>query len=473
MALLTLENINDGGPGAIPAALPSSDVNSTTQISGPPWHPMTRIAFRFAVLYLGLFCLWFAQITFAFAGVLMRWLPDGAVMWQMLLTDPVSSWVGRHVFGVDATLHRDSGSGDQAAVWVSLACLLTVAVVGTAVWSVLDRRRTGYPRLAAWFSVFLRVCLGGQMLFYGVVKLIPSQMPAPPLAALLQPFGELSPMSVLWLQVGSSHPYEMVLGSVEVIAGLLLFVPRTATLGALLSLLAMAQVFLLNMSFDVPVKILSFHLLSISAVLLAPYLRRLLDVVVLERHCDPVLTPPLFAGRRANRIATATQVALGAWILGGCVIGAWEDWREYGGGRTKPELYGMWTVTEFTADGHPVPALISDEKRWRRVVFDEPGMLTYQQMDGTLRSAPAQVDPAAGTIALTRPLPLPDGMSAPVPDSAPFADFAYYRDTPDTLRLTGNLDGLPVSLHLSRVDPNEFTLRNRGFHWVQEFPYMR
>ena len=54
------------------------------------------------------------------------------------------------------------------------------------------------------------------MLFYGFAKLIPTQMPSPPLAALIEPFGNLSPMAVLWLQVGTSHPYEMALGAVEV-----------------------------------------------------------------------------------------------------------------------------------------------------------------------------------------------------------------------------------------------------------------
>jgi hypothetical protein len=69
------------------------------------------------------------------------------------------------------------------------------------------------------------------MLWYGVAKVIPTQMAAPPLTALLQPFGDLSPASLLWLQVGSSHPYEIMLGAAEVLGGLLLFLPRTATLG--------------------------------------------------------------------------------------------------------------------------------------------------------------------------------------------------------------------------------------------------
>jgi hypothetical protein len=75
---------------------------------------------------------------------------------------------------------------------------------------------------------------------------------------------------VLWRQVGRSYPYEALLGAVEVPAGILLFVPRTATPGAPVGFASMARVLMLNMTFDVPVKILSFHLLLTRLVLSAP-----------------------------------------------------------------------------------------------------------------------------------------------------------------------------------------------------------
>lgn len=437
------------------------------------WRPLTRIAFRFCFLYFGLFCLWFAQITFVFTGPLAVLLPAGAVQWQMLLTDPATRWVGRLLFGVDTRLHPGSGSGDQAAIWVAMFCLLAIAVLGTVVWSLLDRRRSGYPALAGWFRVFLRLCLGGQMLFYGAAKVIPTQMPEPPLSALLQPFGQFSPASVLWLQVGSSPVYEMALGAVEMVAGLLLFIPRTATFGALLSLLSMAQVVLLNMTFDVPVKILSSHLLLISAVLLAPQSRRLFAAVVLERACEPVPVPGLFTGARANRWAVRVQLALGIWVLAGLLIQGGQAWESYGGGRPKPELYGIWSVRSFTLDGRAVAPLTTDENRWQRLIFDEVGAVTFQSMDGTLHTAPASLDTGSATLTLTTPLPTPDGSTAPVPDPTPFADLHVQRPDADRLTLAGTLRGAPVRIELDRVDPDTFPLRNRGFHWVQEYPYFR
>lgn len=416
-----------------------------------PWRLTTRVAFRFCVVYLGLFCLTFAQITFVFTGVVSQWLPERAVLWQMIALQPVTGWVGRTVFGVDSPLATDSGSGDQAAIWVLIFSLFVVAVVATGVWSVLDRRRGSYPRLAAWFTTFLRLCLGGQMLFYGFAKVIPTQMPSPPLSSLLEPFGNLSPMAVLWLQVGSSHPYEIALGAVEVVAGLLLFWPRTAVLGALLSVVGTGQIFLLNMTYDVPVKILSFHLLVISLILVTPHVRRLADVLVLQRRTDPVVPAELFTTRRRNRIAVAVQLALGVWIAAGCVAINVAGWYEYGDGRAKPELYGIWSVTDFIVDGAARPPLTTDEMRWQRVVFDQPGVVTLQRMDGDLIDVPATATgdtltlPEVGTFTLDR-----DG---------------------DGLRLDGRLDGSPVTIELQRQPLADFALRSRGFNWVQQTPF--
>ncbi|WP_454792191.1 DoxX family protein [Mycolicibacterium lutetiense] len=438
---------------------PTDPLDTDAETPPQPWPGVTKIAFRFCFLYFGLFCLLFAQITFAFLGVVSRWLPEQAVMWQMTVLGPVLRWVGSHVFGVEAVLHRDSGSGDQAAIWVMVFCLLVVAAAGTAVWSWVDRRRRDYSRLWAWFLTFLRLCVAGQMLFYGFAKLVPTQMPAPPLAALLRPYGEFSPASVLWLQVGSSYPYEMALGAVEVVAGLLLFLPRTATLGALLGVASMVQVFLLNMTFDVPVKILSGHLLLMGLVLLAPQYRRLADFLVLQRRTEPAGQPELFVDARANTIAARVQAALGIWMLAGCALAGWQSWSEYGGGRVKPELYGIWTVSRFDVDGRTAPPLITDQYRWQRVVFDLPEVVTYQQMNGELVDAPVKVDG--------------DRLTVSGPDGSPLANLAASRPSPQELQLTGELSGRSVTIRLDRMDLNQFTLRNRGFHWVQEYPYFR
>lgn len=420
----------------------------------PGWHLLTRVAFRFCVAYFGLFCLVFPQITFVLAGYLGSVLPARAAVWQMSTLGPVTEWAGHVVFGVDAALHEDSRSGDQTAMWVLMFIVLVVALTATVIWSVLDRRRAAYPRLHAWFLVFIRICLGGQMLYYGALKVIPVQMPAPPLTSLLRPYGSLSPTWVLWLQIGSSYPYEIALGAVELAAGALLFVPRTATLGAILATVSMADVFLINMTYDVSVKILSFHLLLLALVLLAPQARRLADVLVLQRPSQPASQPALFTSPRANKVATTIQVGLGAWILAGSMLVSGLDWHHYGGGRPKPELYGIWTVTTFSLDGASLPPLTTERHRWQRLIIEDPERLTYQRMDGEPVTVPATI--SAHTIIISEP-PLS-------------ATLTVDRIGPDRLSLAGNLNGRPVAMVLKRFNLDRFRLRRNGFHWVQQYP---
>lgn len=419
--------------------------------------------FRFAVVYFGLFCLLFAQILYSFAGILGKSLPESAIMGAMRLLGPVIEWAGRQFFGTEVVLHMDSGSGDQKFIWSFVFCLVIVAVVATLIWSVLDRRRPNYQALQAWFLLFIRLCLGGQMLLYGFAKAIPTQMPAPALATLLQPYGQFTPASVLWNQVGTSPTYEILLGCAEVLGGLLLFVPRTATVGAMLSLVSLAQVFVLNMTFDIPVKILSFHLMLLSMVLLAPQARRLANLLVLNRPSEPALQPDPFRTKRTRRIAIALQAALGVWMLIGFLDTGIKYWNEGGGGSPKPPLYGIWAVSEFTRDGVPVPPLTTDETRWQRLVFDVQGM-TYQKMDGTLVPAVAAVDPAAHTIAVSGPPETPQAQPTPI------ATFTFEQAASDRLTLNGQLNGRPVTISLQQVDLHSFPLRSRGFNWVQDYP---
>ncbi|MEC3914678.1 DoxX family protein [Nocardia sp. CDC160] len=428
---------------------------------------MTRIAFRFSVAYLGLLCMLFAQIVLVFAGPLFPRLAAHAVGGQMDGLDDFVRTVSTHVFGTEVAPLRKSYSGDQAPLWVLIFCVFTAAVVITVVWSILDRRRGSYVRLHAWFLTFIRLCLGGQMLLYGTAKLIPLQMPRPTLITLLQPYGDFSPTAVLWNQVGSAPVYEMLLGTAEVLGGLLLFVPRTATVGAMLSLISLLQVFVLNMTFDVPVKLLSFHLVLMCLFVLAPQARRLANLLVLERPSAPVTQPPLFRGGRANGLIGLACAALGIWVLVGAVQMALEGYRVQGDGVAEPPLYGIWEVTDFTLDGKALPPLTTDENRWRRLVFDTR-KAAVQKMDDSMVPAVASVDIEAGTVTLSSP---PQTETAP-PSGLPSFSYtlAYQRAATDRLTLHGDLDGRPVEVALRQVNPDSFPLRGRAFHWVQEYP---
>ena len=119
-------------------------------------------------------------------------------------------WTAARLFGAKTPLvYSGSGSGDKTFDWVLAFCLLIVALAATAVWSVLDRRRTSYEGLHKWFRLFIRFALASEMILYGMDKLIPLQMPFPFSRGSWNRMEILSPMGVLWASIGAFPAYEM------------------------------------------------------------------------------------------------------------------------------------------------------------------------------------------------------------------------------------------------------------------------
>jgi uncharacterized membrane protein YphA (DoxX/SURF4 family) len=430
----------------------------------PRWNLAVRIAFRFWMLYLGLYCL-STQIITSLIRVTpadgLGWpVPDLATLWPIR---PVVFWTATHIFHVNAPLSvffgGNSGTGDGKFGYVTAFCLLMLATAATVVWSLLDRSRENYAELHKWFRLFVRFALAGQLIFYGISKVLPVQMSFPSLARLLQPVGTLSPMGVLWTHMGASPAYEIFTGCAELAGGLLLILPRTATLGALIGLAAMIQVFALNMTYDVPAKMLALHTMLLACFFLAPDVPRLVRFLLLRRTTSLSPEAPLFRGVRANRIALAAQIIFGLWLVGMSCNYAWGIWTTRGGGRPLPPLYGIWEVEQMSIDGQPRPPLLTDSTRWRRAIFDYPDRMVVQSTDEGFDPYGVSVNLQEKTLALTKS-----------DDKNWTANFTFQRLAGDQLILNGRMDNHQVHMELQLTDRNSFLLVSRGFHWINEAP---
>ena len=420
----------------------------------PRWSRLTKVAFRFCFVYFGLYC--FA--TQVVGGLILFpgfSFPSLGMIWPMR---DLTLWLATHLFHVASPLVYTGNSGDTTFHWIQTFWLLVVAGLVTAVWSRLDRERAHYIALHKWFRLFLRFGLAGQMFYFGMAKVIPTQFPPPSLVTLVEPLGNLSPADLLWTFVGSSTAYQMFTGWAEVLAGILLVVPRTTTLGAVIALADMAQILALNVSYDVGLKQISFHLILISLFLLAPDSARLADVFLLDRQPRPSLHVPLFRTPRANRRALAVQILFAVYLVGMFSRLALTSWFATGGpGSPKSALYGIWDVDQLSVDGQVRPPLFNDyDRRWRRVVFDAPDMVVFQRPDDSFAHYGASIDVDSHVIALRK------GNSR-----SWNATFTFQRPNAEHLVLDGEMDRHTIHAELQRVDFDVFRLLNNGFRWVR------
>lgn len=423
------------------------------------WQPLADLGFRFCFVYFSLYIFFTQMLTVLFILPVGE-LPEFGALFPMR---HLVFFVAKRVFKFEQTLIvTNSGSGDKIYDWVQVACILSLATVTAAAWSALSRRQSPSVCLVKWFRLVVRFAVGATMISYGMVKAIPLQMPAPSLTRLLEPFGNFSPMGVLWYSVGASHPYEIFAGSAELLTGVLLFLPYTATLGALICLADAIQIFTLNMTYDVPVKLFSFHLILFSMFMLAPEVPRLLNVLLLNRPAAPSPQSPLLSSRRRNRIAIICQAGFGAYLVGMNLYGGIERWYTYGGGAPKSPLYGIWNVTAMAIDGQLRSPLIIDYDRWRRVVFQTPTTMSFQRMDDTFVPYTTAIDMNARSLSLTK-----------ASDKSWKALLKFEQSAAEQLILDGDMDGHHVHMQLQRFDHRKFLLVSRGFHWFQDYPFNR
>jgi uncharacterized membrane protein YphA (DoxX/SURF4 family) len=407
----------------------------------PRWSLAGRILFRLTFVYLLLF------ILFGGNSPLLR-LWDGIVL-----------WVGKHVFDVAITF-RPLGSGDTTWNYVQLFCFLVVAAGTSFVWSLLDRKRINYQRLDDWLRVIVRYSLAMTMIFYGIGKF--TQFPSPSHGWLVQPLGDSSPMRLLWAFMGASPAYTYFTGGVELLGGLLLVFRRTTLLGALVCLAATTQVVLLNYCYDVPVKILSSHLLLMTVFLLLPHLRRLADLFLFNRVVTPAEERPLFTRRWLARCGLALRTVLFTWVVGSTLLLNVTLGFTVGDQAPKPPLYGVWNVEKFEVDGKVRPALLTDKVRWRRMIVDFPGAVAIQDMSDARRYYALDLTGEGRTLDLSDP-----------GDSAWHSRVTCTEPEPGLLALEGTFDGRKVRAALRRTDRSDFLLVKRGFHWINEVPFNR
>jgi hypothetical protein len=411
------------------------------------WHPFTRTAFRFAFVYLVLYNLPFPLTALPYVDKAAEFYNS---FWNRIV--PRLAQTALHT--AVSTVYN--GSGDRAFDYLLVALLLLISLVIMVIWTLLDRKRLSYPTLYRWLNLYVRFALGATMISYGAFKVISSQFPQPTLDRLMQSYGDSSPMGLLWTFMGASEPYTMFVGFAEMISGILLFPRKTSTLGALMSVGVLSNVVALNFSYDVPVKLYSSHLLAEAIFLLLPEARRLANFFILDRPAEYVRAEPLFRRPLWHRTALVFSSLLLIAVTGTALYQSYDQRQQLTAQRSP--LYGVWEVEEFNL-GQSTPAATAPH--WRRMIFDSPIRVAVQTAD-VIERLLLQLDQEKRTLTLRKR-----------DDPSWNTVLTYEQVSPEVVTLAGSLNGSEMTVRLRRSDERKFLLTNRGFHWINEFPFNR
>jgi uncharacterized membrane protein YphA (DoxX/SURF4 family) len=370
----------------------------------------------------------------------------------------ICPWIAIHVFHLSGkpTTYFLTGSGDTTLGWIENGFFLVVALAATLIWSILDWKRPDYRTAHNWLRLLVRYTLAFTLFSYGFAKVVPLQFQAPRFSRLTEPYGDFSPMGVLWSFMGASLAYTVLAGIAEVLGGLLLLFRRTTTLGALVSFCALANVVALNFCYDVPVKLYSSNLLLMCIFLAAPDLGRLFRVLVLNRTVGPANAMAVRFERRGLRIATTMfWVLFAGWALTSQIIQTHAGYRQFYVDVKHPSIYGLYDVEAFRLNGTSLENA-ADPARWRKAWFLDSG-LGVRTMTDQVTTFPGKFDAAKSVIAM----------------DAGGGSLAWTVPDADHVAVEGRIAGDAIYARLRKIDTSKLLLNNRGFHWINETPYNR
>ncbi len=256
--------------------------------------------------------------------------------------------------------------------------LLVIATVLAFVWQWLESRRKinwNYNDLYYILRVVLRYRLALGVSAYGLIKVFPLQSPYPSLSNFNTNYGDLSTWKVFSLSLGVAPTFEVFLGSLELLGGLLLLWRRTTALGAFLIIIFYGNVFLSNLAYEGGEAIYGLYLLHFAVFLLLYDVERIVRVFSLNKSAQPDLYTPMYKHpwQKKWRLGLKAFFIFFFVFLFGYktysvhVVGPYHYPQTLG----LSHASGIYDVHEFEWNGQRLPYSKTDTLRWQNVVFEE------------------------------------------------------------------------------------------------------
>jgi len=425
-----------------------------------PWPLLKKVFFRFFCIYFILYNApwdWLADIPGMSYGL---GLYHNFMEWSVIAANRQFF----QVFHVKEVQQVYNGSGDTSFDWASNYLLLCVGVTGALIWSVIDRKRGGYRQLNYLLCLLLRYTLAITAFAYGIQKVFALQMPFPMLSQLATPLGDLLPMRFSWLFIGYSTPYEIFSGVMEVFAALLLLYRRTATMGTLVATAVFINVMMLNLCYDIPVKLYSINLVLMCLYLMVNESERILCFFVLNRPAGICAVYHYPLTKKWMRI-TRMVLKLGIFIMmGQSFYGAFQYSREVATAtEDKNFKSGVYDVVNYVVNNDTIPALLTDTLRWQDLIIETNGMGSIKTKDSSFRRRYGR---GYFSFAVDTLQPIVN-FKKNMQDSVNLFSFYYLQPDSNTIQLRGlkNNDSLFIELRRSN---RHFQLAEKQFHWLSE-----
>ncbi|MDR3679237.1 MAG: hypothetical protein P4L41_04660 [Flavipsychrobacter sp.] len=286
-------------------------------------------------------------------------------------------------------------------------------------------------------------------------------MPFPNQSQLLTPLGNFLPMRLMWVTLGYSTPYQIFTGVLEVMVGLLLLYRRTITLGVCLATGVFLNVVMLNLCYDIPVKLFSLNLLACCLLLLSYDLQRMIDFFIFNKA---VAGNKFYEFTLHKRWMRVSRVGIKAVFIYLVIVMPFEN--AYSSSRLlndysiiKPGIYQVHTY----AIDDTMHSIGNNETSWTNMAFESTRIGSVNDTTTMFRQRYGrgyfsyEIDSVKKMITFRK---MPD-------DDSQIFTTHYNLKGSDTIQLRTRINNDSLYLLLTRTN-TQFPLTEHQFHWLSE-----
>ncbi len=301
----------------------------------------------------------------------------------------ISYFIASDIFGLQ---NIEKGiTSDSFLMYVLYGILLLLSVF---IYAVISKYKKGY--LYSFISVTLNYYLSLQLIKYGCYKLFKSQFYLPEPNILYTPLGQLDQDILFWSTMGVNYPYNIFMGLLEVIPGLLLLHKKTRLIGVVLAMPVLLNIVAINFSFDISVKLYSFFLFFMSCYLFIPWLKSFLQFFNKEEKIKYPKFSVLLGGYPFLRNSLKCFALL--FIVVESIYPNITQGNINDDIAVRPYLHGAYEVVQVQRGDSIIP---SDSLGWKRIFLHRDDYFIVQKMNDGMQDFKMRIDANQNIILLT------------------------------------------------------------------------
>lgn len=394
-----------------------------------------------------------AVAIFILLGILFIPFPFHLFPYQQAITDALFGSLIRLASGVfygEALQHTEVHS-DSASMYMLLFLLLLLSIVAATVIRFFMKPAGFQTRFLQWIGILAVYYLALMLMKYGLDKVFKHQFYLPEPNILYTPVGQVDKDLLYWSSMGTSRLYNVFAGGLEVLAALLLFFSRTRMAGGLLAMAILFQVLMINLGFDISVKMYSSFLLLLSLYILSPYLVRLCRFFSGGQVVPPATPVPKVLG--GNPFAYVFSKCL---LTGLILLESFYPYLRTGNFNddlaARPRMHGAYEVKQYisgadTITGSRLPV--------RRFFIHRNGYLIFQDQQDAMQDYKLEAGPG-GRYYITNYLKQQTPLDI---------DF---RESDSVLTIRYQQEGVLNTITGKGLNWRELPLMKKLFHWKVE-----